>query len=219
MNATQSTVKVGDVLVFVARNNAKPVTVNVSKVTKAGWVKFTHTDGKESSAYKPARYGEGWELTSNGYTSGRLYLVGKLDELNEVYEKRQQEEKEKAEKWNEQNHQREVQRQAELAELKAVVGTELKPLMETDLGEGKVLVFKLPVKADLQERNGTEQVVMVRVKLGTRWSVRNGEQPEWEAYPTWAHKGTSSFSSCSACVDTTEEAAVWEALRYVYNNW
>lgn len=226
MNATVPQVKVGDVLILVEQYNRKPRTVNVSKVTKAGWVRFMETsvsgEAVESAAYKPANFQCGWELTvGSRYRVNCLYVYTeeKLAELNAAWQKEEDARAAKAEEWARKQQAELEQKAAELQELQAVVGTELRPLMETDLGEGKVLVFKLPVKADIQERNGTEQVVMVRVKQGIRFSVREGEHAEWEAYPTWAHKGTSSFSSCSAFRAPLETDAVWEALRYVYHNW
>ncbi len=228
MNATVPQVTVGTVMIFRANYEADPITVNVSRVTKGGWVRFTYPSGpdagKESSNYKPARYGEGYAPADNPrYAKASLirFSEEKMAELTEASAKRRQA---IAEKRDEENARIEAIKQREadqLAEVKKLLdGNFNRVAMHREVlnaaGEA-ILMLKLPVKAELVERKGDFQVVVLKVAKYKH--NRYGQNDQWVAYPTYADKTTSSWSSISGSYAASADDAVWEALRYLYNNW
>lgn len=224
MTATANRPEVGAVMIYRKEYGADPVTVNVAKVSKAGWVKFTHADGSESSWYK--RDGDGYERADRSRlsrTHSRLYPFSeeRLAALKAEHARQQEEYRRKAEEHRARVEATEKRQAEELAAVRAALGGDWRTalLAEAETGDdlGRVYMIRLPVRPDAVERKGAHQIVLVRVRKEVKSWLNESEQ--WAAYPTYADKTTSSWSSISPETGPDADAAVWNALRYLHANW
>lgn len=228
MTATEINIKVGTVMIFVGCYNAEPVTVNVSKVTPSGLVRFTGPSGKESGLYKFNGRDEYYPKDRNGSRYGRgerlyLHTPEKLAELIDRHEtiERAKADKRVLEDANRAAH--EVKRLAEIDELKLRMGGNYdnNVLLRTLLGEDRLVTIGLPVKPERVERKGETEIVIIRLKTDKNyWDYNSDEKAERvEGYMTVASKGSSSFGSYSGVYGKDDESVIWECLRSAYNSW
>ena len=195
-----------------------PRRVNIGKVTKAGWVRYTKPDGTESETIKPHRYG--------GYWKGFRVVLhrdtpSKFEELTakfEEYLKRKEEKRVKEKKWTKAYEDRRLN---ELNEVKLRLGGDYDHhiLHRTLVGDDRLLTLSIPVKPDMVERKGDFEILIIRLRTGKKFDYRDTESVEVEGFLTYVNKNTSSFASCSGERGPTDEAVIWEIIRYAYNNW
>lgn len=223
MTANATPVTVGTVMIYRPEYGAEPVTVNVSKVTKAGWVRFTYADGSESSLYKPA--GAEYERAQAlrwSRTRSVLYpfTEGRLAQLKAEAARAAAERQAKADEDAARRRAAEERRAAELAEVKAALGGDWRTALVCDepLSDGgRLLVIRLPMPVGSVERTGNVRLTVLRVRRNTSPWANEGDA--WEVYPTYADKTSSSFPSISAECGPDADTAIWAALRYLHNTW
>lgn len=218
-------IKVGTVMIHVARHGAKPQTTNVDKVTKAGWIKVYRpgTTCSEIDTFKPTW--RGYESTSS-HSSATLHVFSdeQLAKLTAEHEAEEVRKAEKAAEAKARQDERAARLAAQLAEVKAACNGRL-ARTTVELPDGSRLVtLTLPVKPDLLERKGFE-VAIIRLQDVTvsAWELDHrlgGEEKvkRVESHITYINGKSSSFPSCSGEKFANDEDACWEAARYCYNN-
>ncbi len=211
--ANATTVKVGDVMLLVGYYTHEPKRVNVSRVTKAGWVRYTLANGTESELYKPVK---GWNAKAGQYeTNGRSAYLYTLDHLNELNARYASQAALQAEKKAEDDKRRAASNERhnnELAEVRKVFAVPTAPARTLADGS-RVYTFTLPANPN---NDRGDAIVMVRCKAGKDWSD-SGKTVE--ANHTYVKATGSSFCSCSASYYFTDEEAILEAARSAYFAW
>lgn len=223
MVANETPVTVGTVLLYTPRHGEPPVTVNVSKVTKTGLIRVTFPNGSESELYKASNSGYPDyrpSFTAKGDYSATLFpnTPENLAMLVEWADKAKADRDAKEAENRARRFAREEQEALELFDVKARLGGDYGPfiLHKTLLGEDRFLTIGLPVKAEMVERKGDLEMVVLKLKNEKDW-MDGGDRVV--GYMTLANKSNSSFSSYSGVYGKTDEEVIWECLRTAYRSW
>jgi hypothetical protein len=216
-----SDVNVGDVVIYVNFDGAEPIKTNVSGVTPT---KRIRVDSSPSLLFKQRwRDGEYNAVSRLSRAYVYLYSDAKWAELTAQWEERKKDREEAEEERKQKRREKEEQQVREIEEIKALLGQDYfkeENLSNdvTSVNGSRLYMVHLPVKHEDVLRKGTLQIAIVFCKTsnGDLWEENKGKPIEM-VY-TYAHDHISSFSSCSPQRFATDEEALWEAARSVYNN-
>lgn len=227
---TTNILNAGDLVYYVARHGDRPKTGSVSRVTKTqARVQLSPMDGdKEVGPFKR----EGWEgrhpiIGSSGYRSdAHIYPVNPWNEkmLNERADQMEIDRAEKAAEAKARQERILAEVASQLTEVKtAWFANDLRnpsSFGDTMPDGSRVYTIDIPVRPAMVERKKGWERLIVRCWADEEMDWRNGGTKDVvrSAY-TYCNGGTSSFASCSTGQYTTDEEAVWDAIRREYHNW
>lgn len=213
----------GDKVIYRKSYGAAPLTDNVDRVTKAGWVKLAqHSAG----CYK-ATWRNEYQPTGIGNKSAERVYPWSQETWDKLVAEADAEAALKAKQAAEREARQaaaEAAGAARMAETRTALGGNVYAAVryrETLPDGSRLFVLHLPVKADLSAKKGPAEVAMVRIKDSRRYDWRaDAERALVEPYFTYASQDTSNFPSCSNNAGyATDEDALWAVADSRYHGW
>lgn len=228
LSEAQSKVKVGNSVIWQKGSQA-PRTTNVIKVTPKGWIRVhipVYNGPGYEATFKPSLYHSNkYEEIGVGKWNSPGYLYIYSDEawnqLNKIYEDNEVTKKEKEESKKKEKEERDLRYQNEINEVKKLCGN-IFPIAtgSMELLDGSKLVFlNVPIKETCKERKQNFEIAICRLKKEEDYNYEtNTKELKVSLYLTYCNGHNSSFPSCSGAKFNTDNEALWEAIRYCYND-
>lgn len=220
MTQNQNQLKVGDVVIYLARWGARPTTDNVGKVTKAGWVEINSKPGRK---FHHDHHDTWYNTTRHMHDYIFPFSEEKLAYLNDVAERYDAAQAQRQEEQKQRQAERQAEREAQLATIKSACNNDLPVVNFLGCLDGsRIFTLAIPVHPEHAERKKGFEVVIVRLidKEEVDWASEDCRKVKVvEVNITRANGRTSSFSSYSSFTAPNDTDGLWEAVCVCYHNY
>jgi len=209
--------KANDLMLYTLKYGAFPKTVKVLETTSGGYLRIEGFKYAFRPASRSYNYSNEYVATQSVHGSVVPYTDTKATELEETARRIVQGNEEKIQQELQRKQEREDRLARELQEVKDLLSNELPIQSQQSLPDGTNLyILVIPIKP-CHQRTFDLAIVHTRNTSDYDWSTME-KKPKVGASMTYVVDEKTSFPSCSEVKFDAVEEALWEMVRYRYND-